>query len=143
VTVDQSSIPGFNTNGRTRIQILSKLEELIRNRVLKVYSVRFFEEAKTFVWNGTKAMASNDANDDLVMSLAIGVWIMDTMVGYSQNSAIMDKLIVDNMTVSKRTVTNSVIDIRAPVQTNIIPIGGGRSVSVNPTETNEYGWLFK
>ena len=69
---------GFNTNQKTKSIILTKLEELIRNRTLKLYSSRFYDEAKRFVWKGNKAEALSGYNDDLVISLAIGSYIMDT-----------------------------------------------------------------
>lgn len=30
---------------------------------------------QSFVWNGSKAMASKDAHDDLIISIAIGLWL--------------------------------------------------------------------
>jgi hypothetical protein len=33
---------------------------------------------KTFIWKGNKAQAMRDKNDDLVLSLAIGVWLYET-----------------------------------------------------------------
>jgi hypothetical protein len=84
---------GFNTNGRTRIRILTKLEEVLRQKTLKVYSSRLYDELKTFVWTGTKAQAMKGRNDDLVMSLAIGLWLFDVSEGYSNR----DKTLSDNM----------------------------------------------
>jgi hypothetical protein len=69
---------GFNTNSKTRPLILNKLEETLRNKRLKIYSSRFYEELKTFVWNDNKVQAMKGENDDLVMSLAIGCWLFDS-----------------------------------------------------------------
>lgn len=69
-------IPGFDTQQKSRVQILSKLEEVIRNKQLKIYSRRLYEQLKTFVWNNGKAQADRDSNDDLVLSAAIGCWIV-------------------------------------------------------------------
>ena len=41
-------VAGFNTNGKTRGTILAKLEEVLRNKQLTVYSSRFYEELKVF-----------------------------------------------------------------------------------------------
>jgi hypothetical protein len=73
--LDTEAVPGFSTQTRTRSQILTKLEESIRNSKLKVYSQRLYDQLQAFVWNGSKAQALKDAHDDLVISLAIGTWL--------------------------------------------------------------------
>jgi len=70
-------LPGFDNQKKTRTQILSKLEESIRNRTFHSHSRRLYEQLNTFVWNNGKAMASSDSHDDLVISAAIGCWIVD------------------------------------------------------------------
>jgi len=72
---DPEQVPGFETQVNTRSQMLGKLEELIRNQVIKIYSQRTYDQLQGFVWHGSKAQASRDAHDDLIMSLAIGMWI--------------------------------------------------------------------
>ena len=69
---------GFSTQAGTRAQILTKLEEVIRNDKIAIYSSRLIDELKTFIWNNGKAQAQRGANDDLVMALAIGVWLYDS-----------------------------------------------------------------
>ena len=69
---------GFSTQASTRAQILTKLEEVIRNDKIAIYSSRLIDELKTFIWNNGKAQAQRGSNDDLVMALAIGVWLYDS-----------------------------------------------------------------
>jgi hypothetical protein len=69
---------GFNTNKESRELILANFEESLRNGRIKTRSQRLFSELKTFVWNGKKASAMKGYNDDLVMSLAIGCWLLDS-----------------------------------------------------------------
>lgn len=83
---DPDAIPGFSTQTRTRNQILTKLEEAIRNSRLKTYSQRLYDQLQAFVWNGAKAQAAKDAHDDLIMSLAIGTWLVAGDGGYSEQS---------------------------------------------------------
>lgn len=77
----KNEMPGISTTVKNRQAILAKLEEVIRNRKIKVYSSRFAEEAKTFIWNtnitGGKAQAMKGYNDDLIMSLAIGCYLYE------------------------------------------------------------------
>jgi len=77
---------GFSTQGGSRAQILTKLEEVVRNDKIKLYSSRLVSEMKTFVWNRGKAQAQRGTNDDLVMALAIGVWLYDADKTVSQTA---------------------------------------------------------
>jgi membrane carboxypeptidase/penicillin-binding protein PbpC len=74
---------------KTRVQILSKLEELIRNGHLKTYSQRLYDQLQAFVWNGNKPMASKDSYDDLIMSLAIGCWLVEGGTTVNQHQVAM------------------------------------------------------
>ena len=75
-STNPDAIPGFSTQQKTRAQILAKLEESIRNGRLKTYSQRLFDQLQAFVWNGSKAQAAKDAHDDLIISIAIGAWLV-------------------------------------------------------------------
>lgn len=77
IPTDPNELPGFPTNQKTRVQILAKLEELIRNNQLKTYSQRLYDQLQAFVWHGNKPTASKDSYDDLIMSLAIGCWLIE------------------------------------------------------------------
>ena len=50
---------------------------------------------KTFVWNGAKPGASHAANDDLIMSLAIGCWLFEASPMYGKNSREINKHMLD------------------------------------------------
>lgn len=89
IPVDPNELPGFPTNVKTRKQILAKLEELIRNKTLKTHSRRLFDQLQAFVWHGDKPMASKDSYDDLIMSLAIGCWLVEGGTGISEQARAM------------------------------------------------------
>lgn len=93
---------GFSTNSKTRPAMLAKLEEVLRNKVLKIYSSRFYEELKTFVWSGSRMQAMKGHNDDLIMSLAIGVWLFDATEEYSQQAQLMNRAMLQSMGASKK-----------------------------------------
>lgn len=95
-------VGGFSTQGQSRIQILSKLEENIRNKSLKIYSSRLYEELKSFVWKGQKAQAMKGHNDDLVMSLAIGAWLFDGSNGGSSANSDLNNAMIAGMSMSSR-----------------------------------------
>lgn len=87
--LDQNAVPGFQTQTKSRGQILTKLEELTRNSILKVYSQRLYDQLQAFVWNGSRAQASKDAHDDLIMSLAIATWLVAGESGISEQATAM------------------------------------------------------
>jgi hypothetical protein len=67
---------GFDTTTKTRPLILSALEEAIREREFGLYSMRSVAELGTFVWSEKeKPEAQAGCNDDLVLALALGVYV--------------------------------------------------------------------
>lgn len=74
-------LPGFKTDLNTRRNALSKLESAIRRKKIRSYSSRLIEEFDTFIWIGEKAQPMRGKHDDLIMSLAIGVYVMETIYG--------------------------------------------------------------
>ena len=100
---------GFTTSGQSRNQILTKLEQVLRNGEIKTYSSRLYEELKTFIWTGSKAQAQKGKNDDLVMSLAIGVWLYDTSPVHSKHSFDINKAMLGAFAVNSNAAKDSVI----------------------------------
>ena len=76
--IRNSAVPGFTTSMKTRPLIVAKLEEFIRNKLIKIYSSRLVNEMKTFIWKNGKPQAMKSYHDDLIMALAIGCWVRDT-----------------------------------------------------------------
>ena len=70
--------PGFTTSSKTRPLLISKLDIYFREKTFIVRSTRLLDELAVFVWKGHRAEAQRGYNDDLVMSLAIGLWVRDT-----------------------------------------------------------------
>lgn len=89
ISSDPSELPGFPTNQKTRVQVLTKLEELIRNKTLKCHSQRLYDQLQAFIWNNNKPMASKDSHDDLIMSLAIGAWLVEGGTGVNESAMAM------------------------------------------------------
>ena len=99
---------GFSTQGPSRSKILTKMEEVIRNNQIKIHSSRFYEEMKTFVWKGSKPQAMRGKHDDLVMSLAIGLWLYDTSNFHSKSSSDINKAMLAGFGVSSNSFEGSV-----------------------------------
>lgn len=78
--------PGFNTNQKTRVQVLARLEEFIRSRKLVTRSRRLYDQLQAFVWEGQKPTAGKDSHDDLIISLAIACWLVQGAGGVSEQA---------------------------------------------------------
>jgi len=70
-------VAGFSTTTKTRPLIIAKMEEFIRNKIIKLNSPRIVRELETFVWNNGKPEAMRGYNDDLVLSISIACWVKD------------------------------------------------------------------
>ena len=62
-----NAVGGFTTSTKTRPLIVAKLEEFIRNKIIKIRSSRAFDEFRTFVWNNGKPQAMRSYHDDIIM----------------------------------------------------------------------------
>jgi hypothetical protein len=137
-----NSVPGFTTTLKTRPLIVSKLEEFIRNKIIKIYSNRLVEELSTFIWNNGRPEAMKNRNDDLTMSMAIACWVRDTALTTSQRDVEYTKAMFNAI-----TMANTRVQTKIPGQ-----IGYNKSYSlddqkVSTKELKEfykmYDWLYK
>jgi hypothetical protein len=103
-----NAVPGFTTSIKTRPLIVAKLEEFIRNKLLRTYSSRTFNEFRTFIWNNGKPEAMRSYHDDLIMALAIMCWVRDTALTVSKKDTEYKKAMLDGMFM-KSNVMNTCI----------------------------------
>ena len=102
------AVAGFTTSIKTRPLIVAKLEEFIRNKMIKCYSSRMINEVKTFIWQNGKPQAMRSYNDDLVMALAIGCWVRDTALQVNQRDVEYKKAILSSMFINKTTMNTTI-----------------------------------
>jgi hypothetical protein len=88
---DRGMVAGFSTTSRTRPLIVSKLDEYFREKSVIVRSTRTIDELFTFIWNNGRAEAMRGYNDDLTMSLSIGLWVRDTALRLRQEGIDLTK----------------------------------------------------
>jgi hypothetical protein len=122
-----SAVAGFTTSMKTRPLIVAKLEEFIRNKLIKVYSSRTVNEFKTFIWRNGRPQAMKSYNDDLIMALAIACWVRDTAIQSNARDLNYQKAFVDAIYTVKTSMNtqikgqdgykpNSVTDIMSEAQ---------------------------
>ena len=83
---EKKMIPGFTNSQKTRPLLISKLESYFRENLVEVRSIRLIDELSVFIWDSNKATAMRGYNDDLVMSLSIGLWVRDTALRLRQQT---------------------------------------------------------
>lgn len=134
-----NAVPGFTTSSKTRPLIVAKLEEFVRNKLIKVYSVRFSNELRTFIWNNGKPQAMRGYNDDLIMSLAIACWVRDTALTVNKRDVEF-----------KKACLNSMVHVNTKINTTIPGMEGyNRKEALDDKmfrakeEYEKYSWLIK
>tara|TARA_R110000824_G_scaffold187556_1_gene368801 strand:+ start:1133 stop:2719 length:1587 start_codon:yes stop_codon:yes gene_type:complete len=131
-------VPGFTTSSKTRPLIVAKMEEFIRNKLIKIYSSRIINEFKTFIWHNNRPQAMRSYHDDLVMSFAIACWVKDTALTVNQRE--LDY---------KRAMVNSMFTQNSSFQTTIAGMEGHEAKGFSEETLNrkeeyeQYIWLLK
>ena len=106
-TMDRA-VAGFTTSTKTRPLVVAKLEEFIRNKLLKTYSTRLYHEIKTFIWHNGKPQAMRSYNDDLILSLCIGCWVKDTALQVNKRDLEYKKAMANSMYLSKNVMNTAI-----------------------------------
>ena len=96
--MEKNMTPGFTLTAKNRPLIISKMELYFRENSIKINSIRTWEELSVFIWSSIgKAEAMRGYNDDLVMSLAMGMWIRDTAIRLRGESSEFNKVLLNNI----------------------------------------------
>jgi hypothetical protein len=133
-----NAIAGFSTTSKTRPLIIAKLEEFIRNGLIKIYSSRVLAEMKTFVWNNGRAESMRSYNDDLIMALAVGCWVRDTALAANQRDSDYAKAFVGAITKSSNALDTR---IKGMIGTSKLQLNDAANQHQN--NINNFPWLFK
>lgn len=89
---------GFGVSAKTRPLIIAKMEQYFREKEIKIYSKRLLDELFVFIFNNLRAEAMSGYNDDLVISLAIGLWIRDTALRLRSEGIKLQKQSIEHIT---------------------------------------------
>ena len=130
------AVMGFTTSTKTRPLIVAKLEEYVRNKLIKLNSTRLFHEFKTFIWYNGKPQAMRSYNDDLVMSLAIACWVRDTALQENQRDVEYKKAMLSGI---KKSSTTMNTQIKGQVGYN--PKEAHKEQEIN--KMKEFFWIYK
>ena len=133
-----NAVVGFSMTSKTRPLIVAKLEEFIRNNLIKIYSKRLISEMRTFIWNNGKAEAMRSYNDDLIISLAIACWVRDTALSTNARDVEYSKAFIGSITKS----TNE-LDTRIKGMVDMRNLKLEEEKNKQRAAYDSYPWLFK
>ena len=101
---NDQTVPGFTTSTKSRPLVISKMEAYIRDRHFIFRSKRLLEELRVFVWLNGKAQSQNGYNDDLVMSLGMGLFTRDTGLKFHQQGMDLARAAISGISSTKPTL---------------------------------------
>jgi hypothetical protein len=134
-------VPGFNV-GNTRLQMISELEEHIREGKTIIRSQRMIEELRTFVYKGGRPDHMDGFHDDIIMAYAMPIFIVQTSFkklekAKEQTKAMLDSWVnVSSNNTTKEVFTNPVPNNKPTYNQPQINQGGANN------DNGEYNWLF-
>tara|TARA_R110000787_G_scaffold138014_2_gene251649 strand:- start:177 stop:899 length:723 start_codon:yes stop_codon:yes gene_type:complete len=135
-------VPGYNV-GNTRLQMVSDLEEHVRERKIIIRSVRLISELKTFVYRNGRPDHMDGYHDDIIMALAMPIFIVQTTFKKLEAIEKQTKAMLDSwVTVSSDNESNKVDKPHVnPFYTNT-PTYHPKEVSNGDNDKGEFNWLF-
>lgn len=95
--LDKKMTPGFTNSTKTRPLTIGKMETLMRENGVSIKSKRYLDELSVFIWNNGKAEAMRGYNDDLILSMCIGLWVRDTALRLQQQSMDLNRVLLNNI----------------------------------------------
>jgi hypothetical protein len=136
-------VPGFNV-GNTRLQMVSELEEHIRENKTIIRSRRLISELRTFVYKNGRPDHMEGFNDDIIMAYAMAIFIVQTSFKKLEQVEKQTKAMLESWVNVSNTQSKPMINGQQhinPFYTN--------TPTYNPTPPNngnndngEYNWLF-
>ncbi len=93
----KNAVPGFTTSSRTRPLMIEKMEEDLRNHDFIFHSRRLYNELEVFIYENGKPQAMSGYNDDLVMSLAIGLYVRSSTLKIENIDSEISNALIQNM----------------------------------------------
>jgi len=139
----KDKIPGFHATN-VRVPMISNLEYKIRTNAIKIRSSRLTSEMKTFIYKNGRPDHMEGYHDDLLMSLAMCLWVMEHSFKKLERLEKQNKAILNSWLSGANVSSTPTIRDKDPNTGNI-------TQKINPTHTayknvqdprGQYSWLF-
>lgn len=127
-------VPGFTMSLRTRPLVIAKLTEFINEKSVTIKSKRTLAELRVFIWKNGKPQAQVGYNDDLVMPLAVALYVRDGAVRMRQQG-------MDLTRAQMNTFVNMNQREAAPVY-NVAPMQNNPYVMRTSQGEEDLSWLL-
>jgi hypothetical protein len=135
-------VPGFNV-GNTRLQMVSELEEHIRENKTIIRSQRMVSELRTFVYKNGRPDHMESYHDDIIMAFAMCIFVVQTSfkkleLVEKQTKAMLESWVnLSSNNPTKPLVNNSYVN---PFYSNTPTYHPKHNNDTN--DNGEYNWLF-
>jgi hypothetical protein len=139
----KDKIPGFHATN-VRVPMLSNLEYKIRTNAIKIRSSRLTSEMKTFVYKNGRPDHMDGYHDDLLMSLAMCLWVMEHSFKKLERLEKQNKAILSSWLTGANVSNSPTVKEKDQVTGNVVQ-------KINTTHTayrnvqdprGQYSWLF-
>jgi hypothetical protein len=139
----KDKIPGFHATN-VRVPMISNLEYKIRTNAIKIRSSRLTSEMKTFIYKNGRPDHMEGYHDDLLMSLAMGLWVVEHSFKKLERLEKQNKAILNSWLSGANASNTPTIKEKDP-ETGVV------LQKINPTHTayknvqdprGQYSWLF-
>jgi hypothetical protein len=139
----KDKIPGFHATN-VRVPMLSNLEYKIRTNAIKIRSSRLTSEMKTFVYKNGRPDHMDGYHDDLLMSLAMSLWVMEHSFKKLERLEKQNKAILSSWLTGANVSNSPTVKEKDQVTGNVVQ-------KINTTHTayrnvqdprGQYSWLF-
>lgn len=135
-------VPGFNV-GNTRLQLVSELEEHIRENKTIIRSQRMISELRTFVYKSGRPDHMEGYHDDIIMAYAMCIFVIQTSFKKLKQLENQTKAMLDSwVNVSSNNIINTQPTYTNPFYTNTPTYHPQQNNNGNPNDGGEYNWLF-
>lgn len=94
---NSNALAGFTISPRTRPLIIAKFQEYMLSNAVTIHSQRTLDEMLTFIFRNGKPQAASGCNDDLIMALALGLWVRDTALDIRSKNLAYTRLALDHI----------------------------------------------
>jgi hypothetical protein len=133
-------IPGINFNSK-RVQIVAAFEEYLRHG-FGVRSQRLYNELNTFVYINGRPDHQKGQHDDLIMALAMAIYVGETSFAQLERATEQAKAMIDSWTTETSTFKESFQNFNPALPVSNFGYIPTSTNSITPKDYENYLWLF-
>lgn len=139
----KDKIPGFHATN-VRVPMISNLEYKIRTNAIKIRSSRLTSEMKTFIYKNGRPDHMEGYHDDLLMSLAMCLWVMEHSFKKLERLEKQNKAILNSWLNGANTPTAPTIREKDPVTGAVKQVVNQNHAAYKNVQDprGQYSWLF-